>query len=186
MAETELLQSETPLLRQLIGRYHLPIDILTLDAELLFPETYGLWRRLEDRYEFMIRAVQPALTVEKKTITCGQSLWSRKPDKCCETRTASSLALELSEFDAWVTAIGHDQTAARSEAPTVGWEPKLGLVKVNRLVRWFNKDVWAYLHRNKVPYNSLRDRGYPSIKCHPCNSFGGRKRPGRPLARCGH
>ena len=130
----------------------------------------------------MIRAVPPALTVEKPTITCGQSLWSRKPDKCFEIPKISHLALELSEFDQLATTM----TAARSEAPTVGWEPKFDLVKVNRLVRWSNKDVWAYLYRNKVLYNSLHDRGYPSIKCRPCDSFGGRKRPGSSLARCGH
>ena len=111
----------------------------------------------------MFRAAPPALTVEKQTITCGQSLWSRKPDECCEIRKISPQTLELSELDAWVTAIGHNQTAARSEAPTVGWEPKFDPVKVNRLVRWSNKDVWTYLHRNKVLYNSLHDRGYPSI-----------------------
>ena len=32
--------------------------------------------------------------------------------------------VEFSELDAWVTAVGHNQTAARSEAPTVFGAPK--------------------------------------------------------------
>ena len=32
----------------LIGRHRLQIDIFTLDTGLLFPETYDLWRRLEE------------------------------------------------------------------------------------------------------------------------------------------
>jgi len=44
------------LLIDLIARYDLHIDVFTLDTGLLFPETYALWRRLEERYRVTIRA----------------------------------------------------------------------------------------------------------------------------------
>ncbi|MBM61669.1 MAG: phosphoadenylyl-sulfate reductase [Acidobacteria bacterium] len=162
--------AEGCVLIDLIGRYHLPVDIFTLDTGLLFPETYNLWRRLEDQYKIVIRGVSPALTVDKQTSRHGPELWSRKPDECCEIRKLSPLFLELSSFDAWVTAIRRDQTPDRADAPVVGWDKKFNLVKLNPLVRWSRKDVWAYLLRNKVPYNPLHDQGYPSIGCRPCTS----------------
>ena len=85
-------------------------------------------------------------------------------------RKVSPLVAELGEFDAWITAIRRDQTEARSTAMTVEWDPKFGLGKVNPLVRWTKKDVWAHLLEHEVPYNPLHDQGYPSIGCLPCTS----------------
>src|SRR5439155_15987921 len=56
--------AEGCVLVDLIARHHLPIDLFTLDTGLLFPETYALWRRLEERYGLTIRAVHPELSVE--------------------------------------------------------------------------------------------------------------------------
>ena len=42
----------------LIARHRLPIEIFTLDTGLLFPETYELWRRLQDE----LAALQPGST----------------------------------------------------------------------------------------------------------------------------
>ncbi|HEV3445868.1 MAG TPA: phosphoadenosine phosphosulfate reductase family protein, partial [Gemmataceae bacterium] len=41
-------------------------------------------------------------------------------------------------------------------------------VKVNPLLTWTKKDVWAFIARHAVPYNPLHDQGYPSIGCWPC------------------
>ena len=53
-------------------------------------------------------------------------------------------------------------------AGLVEWDPKFGLVKVNPLLNWTKKDVWAFVVKHDVPYNPLHDRGYPSIGCIPC------------------
>jgi len=162
--------AEGCVLIDLIGRHRLPIDIFTLDTGLLFPETYDLWRRLEERYELSIRGVRPELTVEVQAATHGPELWARRPDRCCEMRKVSPLVAELSRFDAWITAIRRDQTASRADALAVEWDPKFGLGKVHPLVRWTKKEVWSHLLQHDVPYNPLHDRGYPSIGCLPCTS----------------
>ncbi len=41
-------------------------------------------------------------------------------------------------------------------------------MKLNPLLHWTHKDVWAYVIANNVPYNPLHDHGYPSIGCWPC------------------
>ena len=154
----------------LIGRHRLPIDIFTLDTGLLFPETYDLWQRLEGRYALTIRGVHPKRTVDEQAAAYGPELWSRHANRCCEMRKVSPLVAELSGFDAWITAIRRDQTVDRADALAVEWDPKFSLGKVNPLIRWAKKDVWSHLLRHDVPYNSLHDRGYPSIGCLPCTS----------------
>jgi phosphoadenosine phosphosulfate reductase len=43
-----------------------------------------------------------------------------------------------------------------------------GIVKLNPLADWTGRQIWDYIKQNKVPYNRLHDRGYPSIGCAPC------------------
>ena len=162
--------AEGCVLIDLIGRHRLPIDIFTLDTGLLFPETYELWLRLEDRYALTIRGVRPERTVDEQAAAHGPELWTRHANRCCEMRKVSPLVAELSGFDAWITAIRRDQTAGRADALAVEWDSKFGLGKVNPLVRWTKKEAWSHLLRHEVPYNPLHDRGYPSVGCLPCTS----------------
>jgi phosphoadenosine phosphosulfate reductase len=152
------------------ARAGLPIDFFTLDTELLFPETYELWRQIEGRYGIRVRPVRPEHSVAAQAALEGPELWMRDPDRCCELRKMAPLRATLSAFDAWITAIRRDQTPERANAPVVGWDGRFGLVKVNPLVRWTFTDVQAYVRQHDVPYNPLHDRDYPSIGCVPCTS----------------
>ena len=154
----------------IIGRHQLPIDLFTLDTGLLFQETYTLKNQLEHRYGIVIRSVKPKLTVQEQANKLGQNLWDANPDLCCETRKVAPLRETLSAFDAWITAIRREQTAARAHAQVVEWDEKFQLIKVNPIILWSNEEVWKYLHEHKVPYNSLHDENYPSIGCTPCTS----------------
>ena len=154
----------------LIARERLPIDLFTLDTGVLFPETYELWQRLQDKYGVEIRAVRPAQTIPEQALVHGPMLWDTNSDRCCELRKVIPLRHELSKFDAWITAIRRDQTAQRAYARVVEQDTKFKLVKVNPLVTWTHDDVWAHLYANDVPFNVLHDRGFPSIGCQPCTS----------------
>jgi phosphoadenylyl-sulfate reductase (thioredoxin) len=162
--------AEGCVLIDLIGRAKLPIEIFTLDTGLLFPETYALWRRLEDRYGITIRGVVPARTVEEQAADDGPALWTREPDRCCDQRKVVPLRAELATFDAWITAIRRDQTPERETAQIVEPDRKFGLAKVNPLVAWTHDEVWGHLYAHDVPYNPLHEQGYPSIGCTPCTS----------------
>jgi phosphoadenylyl-sulfate reductase (thioredoxin) len=146
----------------LIARAKLPIDLFTLDTGVLFPETYALWRKLEQRYGVTIRAVRAEAPEPEQ--------WKVDADACCEQRKVRPLREALASFDAWITAIRRDQTPERAHAGVVEHDGKFGLVKVNPLVTWSHDDVWAYIYQHDVPYNPLHDRGYPSIGCAPCTS----------------
>ena len=154
----------------LIARHQLPIDVFTLDTGLLFPETYALWRQLEDKYGITIRGVRPVHTVEQQAAEHGAALWERDPDRCCEMRKVLPLKQALTGFDAWITAIRRDQTAERAYARVVEHDRKFNLIKINPLVAWSHDDVWGHLYAHDVPYNALHDQGYPSIGCQPCTA----------------
>jgi phosphoadenosine phosphosulfate reductase len=154
----------------LVARMGMAVDIFTLDTGVLFPETYDLWKRLEERYGITIKGIRPAQTLEEQAQTYGDKLWERQPEKCCALRKVAPLGPALKGYDAWVTAIRRDQTGNRASALPIEWDAKNGLVKVNPLVRWQKEAVWAYIKEWDVPYNALHDKGYPSISCHTCTS----------------
>lgn len=153
-----------------IARLRLEVELFTLDTGLLFPETHALWRRLEQRYGVVIRAVRPRQSVEEQARTHGEALWERDPDACCERRKLEPLRQALAGHEAWITAIRREQTATRARARAVEWDARNGLVKVNPLAAWSQDDVWAYVRAHDVPTSALHARGYPSIGCVPCTS----------------
>jgi phosphoadenylyl-sulfate reductase (thioredoxin) len=162
--------AEGCVLIDLIGRHRLPIDVVTLDTGLLFPETLELWWQLEERYGIGIRGVRPAQTVDEQAAAHGERLWAHDPDRCCELRKVRPLRAALAGREAWIASIRRDQTAARAGAAVVERDPTFGLVKVSPLVAWSSAEVWAYLRQHDVPTNPLHQLGYPSVGCWPCTS----------------
>jgi phosphoadenosine phosphosulfate reductase len=161
---------EDSVVTDLIAKASLPVDFFTLDTGVLFPETYVLWKRVEDRYGVAVTAVRPRRTIDEQALDAGPELWTREPDRCCELRKMEPLRARLAGYDAWITAIRRDQTPERANAPVVGWDGRFGLVKINPLVRWTFDEVRAYVREHDVPYNPLHDQNYPSIGCVPCTS----------------
>jgi phosphoadenylyl-sulfate reductase (thioredoxin) len=153
-----------------ISRARLPIDLFTLDTGLLFPETYALWLRLEERYGVTVRALLPERSVAEQARDFGDRLWDREPERCCEMRKVAPLRRALAGLGAWVTAIRREQTRERSGVEILEWDGRFDLAKVNPLAHWTAPDVWRYVRENDVPFNPLHERGYPSIGCVPCTS----------------
>ncbi len=142
--------------------------LFTIDTEFLFPETYALMDRIEEKYGIAIEKVYSLLSPEEQARTQGEALWTRDPDLCCNFRKVEPLRRKLSELSAWITSIRRDQTSVRSSARRVEWDAKFGLVKINPIVDWNSKQVWRYIHDHDVPYNELHNQDYPSIGCTHC------------------
>jgi len=158
--------AEDCLLVDVVARAKLPIEVFTLDTGFLFPETYALWARIEERYGIRIRAAK----ADVAPLDRSRPPWEEDPDACCALRKVEPLRAMLATLGAWVTGIRRDQTPDRANARVVEWDARFGLVKVNPLVAWKPDDVRAYLRRFDVPTNPLHDRGYLSIGCAPCTT----------------
>ena len=162
--------AEGCVLLDMAARRELSVEPFTLDTGLLFDESYALWRRLEERYGFRIRSVEPEQTVQQQAATHGGELWARDPERCCALRKVMPLGSALRSYDAWIAAIRRDQTPGRAAARHVEWDEANGLEKVNPLLRWSSDDVWTYVRTHDVPTSPLYERGYASIGCHPCTT----------------
>ena len=160
--------AEGMVLIDMASRLRRNFRLFTVDTEFLFPETYNLMDKLEERYGIAIERVYSVQSPEEQERTHGAELWKRNPDHCCNLRKVEPLRQKLSELSAWITSIRRDQTSARSGAARVEWDSKFGLVKVNPIVDWTSKEVWRYIHDHDVPYNELHDQNYPSIGCTHC------------------
>jgi 3'-phosphoadenosine 5'-phosphosulfate sulfotransferase (PAPS reductase)/FAD synthetase len=60
------------------------------------------------------------------------------------------------------------QRYGRAMAAPVAWDGEYGLHKVSPLLDWTEKEIWEYIRRKRLPYNTLHDKGFPSIGCAPC------------------
>jgi len=162
--------AEGMVLIDLASRVHKDFRLFTVDTEFLFPETYALMDKIEQRYGIAVEKVYSLLSPEEQERAHGAALWSRDPDRCCNLRKVEPLRRKLRELDAWITSIRRDQTTARAAASKVEWDEKFDLVKINPIVDWTSKQVWRYIHQHEVPYNALHDQSYPSIGCTHCTS----------------
>jgi phosphoadenosine phosphosulfate reductase len=142
--------------------------VFTLDTEFLFPETYSLIDRVEQKYGIPIERVFPLNSPEEQEREYGARLWERNPDQCCNLRKVEPLRRKLGGLRAWITSIRRDQTVTRAGAGKIEWDRQFGVVKINPIADWSSKEVWKYIHEHAVPYNQLHDRNFPSIGCTHC------------------
>jgi phosphoadenosine phosphosulfate reductase len=146
------------------------VMFINLETGYQFPATLEVRDRIRDRYGIEVELILPDQTVEQYEKEHGGPLHGLRPDQCCHDRKIVPLRQALKRLDpaAWISAIRKDQTTDRKQADIVQWDAKFNLVKVNPLLNWTKKEVWAFIINNEVPYNPMHDMGYPSIGCWPC------------------
>lgn len=145
--------------------------VFALDTDLLFPETYDLLDTVEHKYGTKIERWRGP-TLEQQAAEHGAELWKTNPTACCQLRKIGPLKEGLSGLDAWITGIRRDQSPARANAKKVEWDAQFGLVKINPLADWDDKDVWREVLGRSLPYHPLHDQGFASIGCVPCTRPG--------------
>lgn len=146
--------------------------IFTLDTGRVFPETYSLISRTNDRYDINIQVYFPdnkevEEMVNKKGINLFyESIENRK--ECCRIRKIEPLKRAFKGLDAWICGLRREQSVTRNDMQVVEWDANNNLVKINPLINWTEQQVWDYIRENNIPYNVLHDKGFPSIGCQPC------------------
>ncbi|MGQ0647909.1 MAG: phosphoadenylyl-sulfate reductase [Gemmatimonadaceae bacterium] len=155
----------------MIARTGVPLRVAYIDTHFLFPETLALRDRMVRRYpDLTFLNIGVDYTEEAQALEHGPRLWERNPDLCCRLRKVDPMRTWLGGHDVWITAIRRGQSVERASVPVVGWDDTYDLVKVSPMAGWTRQDVWDYISRNGVPYNTLHERGYPSIGCTHCTT----------------
>ena len=147
--------------------------IFTLDTGRLNQETYDVMDNLRNKYKIKFEVMFPNQNdVEEMVMEHGMNLFYRSQANrklCCGIRKVSPLNKILSTLEGWITGIRADQTQNRAAANKFEIDIQFGgILKANPLIDWTWDQVWDYIRANKVPYNKLHEKGYPSIGCEPC------------------
>ncbi len=166
------LGAEDMVLTNLIVGEDLDIEIFSLDTGRLPLETYDLIAEVKQHYGVALKLYYPRHElVETYTRENGINAFYESVDLrkgCCHARKVEPLQRALAGKKAWITGMRAQQSATRDGLPVQVFDEGNGLEKFNPLADWTEKDVWAYIKLNKVPYNALHDKFYPSIGCAPC------------------
>lgn len=146
--------------------------VFTLDTGRMFPETYELIERTEARYDMRIQVFFPDYkAVENMVSTRGINLFYYSIENrklCCHIRKIEPLKRALKGNQVWITGLRREQSPTRQDMRYAEWDEGNRIIKVNPLLDWTEKQVWNYIYDNKIPYNTLHDKGFPSIGCQPC------------------
>ncbi|PWS28512.1 phosphoadenylyl-sulfate reductase [Pedobacter yonginense] len=156
----------------LIFSNQIPIKVFTLETGRLFPETYYVWNRTLEVYKQPVYAYYPKNDLLQDMVnTKGpnsfyESVENRK--ECCYIRKIEPLKRALQGNAIWITGIRADQSANREDMNDLEWDEGNQLIKFHPIFDWTLDDVKSYISDNNIVYNTLHDKGFPSIGCAPC------------------
>ncbi len=163
---------EDQVITHMIFTNNLPIKIFTLETGRLFPETYYVWNRTMEIYGKPIHAYYPQHELLEQMVNAKgpssfyESVENRK--ECCGIRKIEPLNRALAGNKCWITGIRSEQSANRQHMENVEWDEQHQLVKFHPIYNWTLDDVKEYIKKYNIPYNTLHDKGFPSIGCAPC------------------
>ncbi len=150
----------------------LPIKVFTLETGRLFPETYYVWNRTMEMYGEPIHAYYPQHELLEQMVNAKgpnsfyESVDNRK--ECCGIRKVEPLKRALAGNSCWVTGIRAEQSQNRQTMESFEWDAQNELIKFHPIYNWTLDEVKEYIKKHNIPYNTLHDRGFPSIGCAPC------------------
>jgi phosphoadenosine phosphosulfate reductase len=148
-------QKEESVLLDLLFALEPKARVFAIDTHYLFPETYELWREVEERYGTTIEKFEGGAVEDE--------LWETNPNLYLAIVKLEPLNRALLDLDCWITGIRRDQSPTRADAAKLAWDEQHELWKANPLADWSDNDCWAYIREHDLPYNALHDRGYESI-----------------------
>lgn len=163
---------EDQVITHMIFANDLPVKIFTLETGRLFPETYYVWNRTMEMYGKPIHAYYPNNEMLEQMVNAKgpssfyESVENRK--ECCGIRKIEPLKRALAGNKCWITGIRAEQSANRQYMDNIEWDEQNNLIKFHPIYNWTLDQVKAYIRENNIPYNTLHDRGFPSIGCAPC------------------
>jgi phosphoadenosine phosphosulfate reductase len=163
---------EDQVLSHFVLEARLDIEIFTLDTGRLFPETYSVWSKTNERYHAKIKAYYPKdyeveqYVSEKGPNAFYNSVADRKA--CCFIRKVEPLKRALKNKSIWITGLRAEHSLERNDLQILEWDEGNSIIKYNPLLNTTTDDLKKVIRENNIPYNPLHDKGFVSIGCAPC------------------
>jgi phosphoadenosine phosphosulfate reductase len=128
----------------------------------------------EETKKFMREEVEryPELRVFDNKVEIPDQLYKTDPDKCCDILKVQPTRWAIDEMKVacWVTGLRCTEGRTRTDYKEVEERDK-GLIKLNPILIWKEREVWQYLALHQVPVNPLYKEGYRSLGCEPCTKI---------------
>ncbi len=142
--------------------------------------------------QFMVETVEryPETRVFENDVEIPEKLYETDPDECCDQLKVKPVrqAIEEMNVTCWVTGLRCTEGRTRTDYLEVE-ERDEGLLKLNPILPWHEREIWQYIALYNVPVNPLYGEGYRSLGCEPCThiSTGANERAGRWIgtSKCG-
>ncbi len=127
-------------------------------------ETIKFMREVTARY--------PELKIYKSDVAIVPNLYEANPDRCCDLLKVEPVkrAIEEMKVKCWVTGLRCTEGRTRTDYQEVEERDK-GLIKLNPILIWKEREVWQYLALYQVAVNPLYAEGYRSLGCAPCTKI---------------
>ncbi|MFH1347512.1 MAG: phosphoadenylyl-sulfate reductase [Candidatus Margulisiibacteriota bacterium] len=114
----------------------------------------------------------PETRVFENKAEIPDKLYETDPDKCCDILKVEPTrwAVEQMKVKCWVTGLRCTEGRTRTDYKEVEERDK-GLIKLNPILIWKEREVWQYIALYQVPVNPLYGEGYRSLGCAPCTKI---------------
>ncbi len=99
-------------------------------------------------------------------------LYRTDPDQCCAIYKVEPVRKAVEEMDVkcWITGLRCTEGRTRTDFKEVEERDK-GLIKLNPILLFKEREIWQYLAVYAVPVNELYKHGFRSLGCAPCTSI---------------
>ena len=125
----------------------------------------------QETKDFMrsVVAQWPELQVFSNDDPIPDNLFLTDPDRCCDMLKVQPTRRAVEEMNVacWVTGLRCTEGRTRTDFQEIE-ERDEGLMKLNPILIWNEREVWQYLALHHVPVNPLYAQGYRSLGCAPC------------------
>jgi len=125
----------------------------------------------QETKQFMRETVEryPELRVFSSEVEIADRLYETEPDRCCDLLKVEPTRQAIAEMNVgcWVTGLRCTEGRTRTDFQEIE-ERDPGLIKLNPILIWYEREIWQYLALYQVPVNPLYALGYRSLGCAPC------------------
>jgi phosphoadenosine phosphosulfate reductase len=164
---TSSFQSQSVPLLHLISKVCPDLPVVFIDTGFHFSETLAFKNDLQARFDLNILTVHPTLDKKDLLARYGAEPYRTHTEACCRINKVAPLQQMLQNYAAWISGVRRDQTAVRRKLPVLDMQEG-GKLKINPMLHWTRKEIWAYIEGHHLPTHPLLAQGYLSIGCAPC------------------
>jgi phosphoadenosine phosphosulfate reductase len=141
------------------------VPVVLIDTGYLFPETYRFADQLTERLKLNLKVYRSPLSPAWQEARFGKE-WEKGIEgieRYNQRNKVEPMRRALRELDAraWITGLRRQQAKSRGELGVLALQN--GIVKVQPIIDWTDRDVYQYLVKHDLPYHPLWEQGYLSI-----------------------